>query len=110
VTVMTERHIVRIHFHLPDTSDADVYERLVEQLHGINPRTQALPPADADCDVTGARRYYGRTPYELPQLIQLRLKLANEILKAASAFFASMSGCWRSAGGHGPKPPLVVGP
>ena len=38
------------------------------------------------------------------------LKRANEILKAAASFFASMSGCWRSAGGHGPKPPLAVGP
>ncbi|MFF0087739.1 transposase [Streptomyces canus] len=39
-----------------------------------------------------------------------RLREDVEVLKAASAFFASMSRCWRSAGGHGPKPPLVVGP
>jgi transposase len=38
------------------------------------------------------------------------LKRANEILKAAASFFASVSGCWQSAGGHGPRPPLVVGP
>jgi transposase len=57
----------------------------------------------------------GTTTEESAQLKALKkenaeLKRANEILKAAASFFASMSGCWRSAGGHGPKPPLVVGP
>lgn len=57
----------------------------------------------------------GTTSEESAELKRLKkenaeLKRANDILKAATSFFASMSGCWRSAGGHGPKPPLVVGP
>jgi DNA polymerase IV len=103
VTVMTERHILRIHFHLPDASDADVYERLVEQLHGISPRTQALPPADADCDVTGALRYYGRTPYELAQLIQLRALalygIATTIGSAGNRMLAAMAADATAPGG-----------
>ncbi|MFC8669853.1 hypothetical protein [Streptomyces sp. NPDC057199] len=33
-----------------------------------------------------------------------------DILEQATVFFASLSGYWRSAGGHEPKPPLEVGP
>ncbi|MFF7987779.1 transposase [Streptomyces sp. NPDC007901] len=57
----------------------------------------------------------GLTSSEREELAALRrenrrLREDVEVLKRATAFFASMSGCWRSAGGHGPKPPLVVGP
>ncbi|MBT2392466.1 hypothetical protein J7E87_24325 [Streptomyces sp. ISL-1] len=50
---MTERHILHIHFHINDGSDPELYGRLIEQLQDISPRTQALPPDAADCDVTG---------------------------------------------------------
>nr|WP_236584515.1 hypothetical protein [Streptomyces sp. MBT53] len=44
----------------------------------------------------------GTTTEESAQLNALKenseLKRANEILKAAASFFASMSGCWRSVG------------
>ncbi|MER5907130.1 hypothetical protein ABT150_44945 [Streptomyces mirabilis] len=47
----------------------------------------------------------GVTSEEAAEIKRLRaeaaeLRRANEILKAASAFFASMSGCWRSVGGE----------
>jgi transposase len=39
-----------------------------------------------------------------------RLREDVEVLKRATAFFASMSGCWRSVGVHGPNSPVVAGP
>ncbi|WP_405825953.1 transposase [Streptomyces sp. NBC_01390] len=39
-----------------------------------------------------------------------RLREDVEVLKRASAFFASMSGCWRPVDGHRPKSSLAVGP
>ncbi|WP_406278212.1 hypothetical protein OHT93_36655 [Streptomyces sp. NBC_00191] len=50
---MTERHILHIHFHLTGATGPELYGRLIEQLQGITPRAQALPPDAADCDVTG---------------------------------------------------------
>ncbi|MFI1014450.1 hypothetical protein [Streptomyces sp. NPDC020965] len=70
--VGAERHILRIHYHLGDRYDPELYERLIEQLHGISPRAQALPPVDADCDITGALRYFHRDPYALAQVIRVR--------------------------------------
>ncbi|MQS37804.1 hypothetical protein FFZ77_19885 [Streptomyces katsurahamanus] len=78
---MTERQVLRIHCHLDDQGydqgydqryDPELYERLIELLHDFTPRTQALPPADADCDVTGALRYFRTDPYGLAQLIRMR--------------------------------------
>ncbi|MFD7551461.1 hypothetical protein [Streptomyces sp. NPDC059816] len=51
-------------------------EELFEQLTGlllkVTPQVQAMPPAEADVDVTGALRFFDTGPYRLAQIIQLR--------------------------------------
>ncbi|MGW0556764.1 hypothetical protein ACWDZ6_21610 [Streptomyces sp. NPDC002926] len=72
MSLVTERHILHIHFHFSDGSDPELYGRLIEQLEGISPHTQALPPNEADCDVSGSLRYFDRDARQLAQLVRLR--------------------------------------
>ncbi|MCM2391408.1 DNA polymerase Y family protein [Streptomyces albipurpureus] len=73
-TPVGTRHVLRVHYHLEGSGyDPELYGSLLEQLHGITPRVQAIPPTDADCDITGALRYFSCGPHELAQLIQMRV-------------------------------------
>jgi transposase len=62
-----------------------------------------------------AGRRPGVTSEEAAEIKRLKaehaeMRRTNEILKAASAFLASMSGSWRSAGRRGSMPLVVAGP
>ncbi|MER6914024.1 hypothetical protein ABT354_20315 [Streptomyces sp. NPDC000594] len=61
-----------MHFHGADDAGVERYEELLGVLGGITPRVQALPPTDADCDVTGARQFFGRDAVGLGHLVQMR--------------------------------------
>ncbi len=53
---MTQRAILRIHFH--HGGNEDLYHQLLTVLDGISPRWQPQPPTAADHDVTGALKYF----------------------------------------------------
>lgn len=65
------RFIAHLHLHadLTDTGWQDVLDVLV----GITPLVQVIPPTAVQIDLTGARRYFDRSPYDLVQIVQLRL-------------------------------------
>lgn len=65
-----QRAILRFHFH--HGGNEDLYHQLLTLLDGISPRWQPQPPAAADHDVTGALKYFDRSPRDLAQLIALR--------------------------------------
>jgi DNA polymerase-4 len=66
------RTIAHVHLHLPRSSD-ETYRQLFTVLTGITPVVQALPADAALLDLTGALRYFDRTPADLASLLQLRL-------------------------------------
>ncbi|MFI9272105.1 DNA polymerase thumb domain-containing protein [Kitasatospora sp. NPDC052896] len=51
----------------------ETYRELFTVLEDVSPVVQALPPDSALMDVTGAQRYFRRTPAELADLLQTRL-------------------------------------
>ncbi|MGW4784970.1 DNA polymerase Y family protein [Streptomyces sp. NPDC004230] len=65
-----DRAILRIHFH--HDGNEGLYQQLLSILDGFSPRWQAVPPTAADHDITGALRYFDRSPRDLAQLIALR--------------------------------------
>lgn len=67
-----QRHILHVHFHLPPGDGLGMFERLLDLAEGITPRVQALPPDNADLDVTGALAYFGRDAHGLAQILRLR--------------------------------------
>ncbi|MEU2120109.1 hypothetical protein ABZ567_31745 [Streptomyces sp. NPDC016459] len=69
---MNQRRILHAHFHLPHPTDADLYAQLLALAEDITPRVQALAPDAAHLDITGALRYWQRTPAELAALLRLR--------------------------------------
>ncbi|MEU5399748.1 hypothetical protein ABZ348_10665 [Streptomyces sp. NPDC005963] len=80
------RHVLRVHYHVGDrfhpvggSDDSELYGRLIEQLHGVTPRVQAIPPTAADCDISGALRYFHRGPYELAQMVQMRIRALHDV-------------------------------
>ncbi|MEU0990735.1 hypothetical protein [Streptomyces sp. NPDC005953] len=80
------RYVLRIHYHLGDRfhrvdgwDDSERYLRLIEQLHGVTPRVQAIPPTAVDCDISGALRYFHRGPYELAQMVQMRIRALHDV-------------------------------
>ncbi|MFF8957626.1 hypothetical protein [Streptomyces sp. NPDC014894] len=95
--------------------DAELYERLIELLHGITPRTQALPPDAADCDVTGALRYFHSDPQGVAQLVRMRALalygVDTTIGSAGNRMLAAMAADATAPGGvtHlGPEPEAIA--
>ncbi|MER6911394.1 hypothetical protein ABT354_06965 [Streptomyces sp. NPDC000594] len=92
----------------------DPYERLVGLLQGITPRVQALPPTDADCDITGALRYFGHDPQGVAQLIRMRslalYGVDTTIGSAGNRLLAAMAADATAPGGvtHVPADPEAV--
>ncbi|MFF7476830.1 hypothetical protein [Streptomyces sp. NPDC008092] len=97
---MTQRAILRIHFH--HGGNEDLYHQLLTVLDQISPRWQPQPPTAADHDVTGALKYFDRHPRDLALLIALRAAAlygvqttiggGNSILIAAMAADATPPG------------------
>ncbi|MEU9305074.1 pentapeptide repeat-containing protein [Streptomyces sp. NPDC048269] len=69
---MNERRILHAHFHMPYGAHPDLYEQLLLLAEGITPRVQAIPPDAAHLDISGALRYWDRTPEQLAALLRLR--------------------------------------
>ncbi|MEU9083360.1 hypothetical protein [Streptomyces sp. NPDC048357] len=69
---MNERRILHAHFHLPHDTAPDLYGQLLTLAEGITPRVQAIPPDAAHLDITGALRYWDRTPEQVAALLRLR--------------------------------------
>lgn len=66
----TTRTIAYVHLHRPSE---ETYEQLFAVLADLTPVVQALPPSAALLDLTGALRYFDRTPAALAALLQLRV-------------------------------------
>lgn len=94
------RHIAHLHLHA--VPDEERYADVVELMSGITPHVQAVPPDAVQLDLTSALRYFGVTPYDLVQLVRLRLfalygiecraGLASNRMLAAMAADASWPG------------------
>ncbi|MCX5014936.1 hypothetical protein OG765_28715 [Streptomyces sp. NBC_00555] len=57
---------------MPHGAHPDLYEQLLALAEGITPRVQAIPPDAAHLDISGALRYWGRSPEQLAALLRLR--------------------------------------
>ncbi|MFC5034862.1 MULTISPECIES: hypothetical protein [Streptomyces] len=68
-----QRHILHAHFHGNARDDPELYQHLLELLENISPRVQALEPDGAQMDLTGALRYFDRSPRDIAELIRLRV-------------------------------------
>ncbi|ANW19335.1 hypothetical protein I3J09_14605 [Streptomyces clavuligerus] len=70
------RQVLHVHFHfrppVPEDDGSGAYGRLLDLLREVTPRVQALPPADADCEVTGGPRAFDGDPGALARLIRTR--------------------------------------
>ncbi|MFD9572669.1 hypothetical protein ACFWBI_22840 [Streptomyces sp. NPDC059982] len=69
---MDQRRILHAHFHLPDGAQPGLYEQLLALAEDITPRVQPIPPDAAHLDITGALRYWQRSPDGIAALLQLR--------------------------------------
>ncbi|MGP3769407.1 hypothetical protein ACTWJ8_01125 [Streptomyces sp. SDT5-1] len=68
------RSVLRVRFDLAGQDDShSLFERLLGLIEDITPVHQPNP-ADhsADLDISGARRHFARTPYEVAAILQLR--------------------------------------
>ncbi|MFD6423541.1 ImpB/MucB/SamB family protein [Streptomyces sp. NPDC060198] len=65
------RHIA--HLRLYALPDEERYADIVELMSGITPHVQAVPLDAVQLDLTSALRYFGVPPYDLVQLVRLRL-------------------------------------
>ncbi|NEA56450.1 hypothetical protein G3I60_20445 [Streptomyces sp. SID13666] len=68
-----QRDILHAHFHGNTRDDPELYQHLLELLENISPRVQALEPDGAQMDLTGALRYFDRSPRDIAELIRLRV-------------------------------------
>ncbi|MFE3504619.1 hypothetical protein ACFXPX_32705 [Kitasatospora sp. NPDC059146] len=76
---MNERQILHLRLAQPTF---EVYTELFDVLAQITPVVQALPPNAAVLDITGALRYFGRSPAGLADLVQTRLAATLGLLAA----------------------------
>lgn len=70
---MTPRPRFIAHLHLHGDPGEDRYAQVLEQLGGITPHVQPFPPDAVQLDLTSALRYFGKDPYELVQMVQMRI-------------------------------------
>ncbi|GGP84428.1 DNA polymerase-4 [Streptomyces calvus] len=66
------RYAVVMHVRCPDRLPEETYRQILEELAGLSPVVQALPPTAALVDLTGALRYHGTTPYRLGEVLRIR--------------------------------------
>ena len=66
------RDAVVMHVRCPDRLPEESYRQVLEELAGLSPVVQALPPTAAQVDLTGALRYHGITPHRLGEVRQIR--------------------------------------
>lgn len=65
------RHVAHLHLH--QVRDDEQYAAVLDLVTGFTPHVQAFPPDAVQLDLTSALRYFGRDPYELVQLVNMRL-------------------------------------
>ncbi|GAA3859553.1 hypothetical protein GCM10023084_11420 [Streptomyces lacrimifluminis] len=117
-TTPRQRHIAHLHLHaaLTEARRATV----IELMSDITPHVQAVLPNAVQLDLTSALRYFDRSPYDVVQMVMLRLKglygidcsagLAGNRMMAAMAADASAPGetTWvpaaQAADWLGPRP------
>jgi DNA polymerase IV len=61
------------HLHLHGDPGGERYAQVLEQLGGITPHVQPFPPDAVQLDLTSALRYFDKGPYELVQMVQMRV-------------------------------------
>ncbi|WP_371658895.1 ImpB/MucB/SamB family protein [Streptomyces sp. NBC_00280] len=99
-TTPRQRHIAHLHLHAALTEAG--YATVIELMSGITPHVQAVPPNAVQLDLTSALRYFDKSPYDVVQMVMLRLKglygidcsagLAGNRMLAAMAADASAPG------------------
>ncbi|MEU8892963.1 hypothetical protein [Streptomyces sp. NPDC048442] len=101
-TAVRERHVIRVHFHLPH-EDPDLYEQLLDVLTTVTPLVQRLPPMAADLDVTGSLRLFDCDTTALGRLLQIRIMalhgIATSIGAAPNRMLATMAADTTPPGG-----------
>ncbi|ATZ29387.1 DNA polymerase IV [Streptomyces lavendulae subsp. lavendulae] len=77
---MNERRILHVHFHLPHHTGEALFAQLLMLAEDITPRVQPIPPDAAHLDITGALRYWRRTPEDIAALLRLRTMALHGVL------------------------------
>ncbi|MFI9772230.1 hypothetical protein ACIHJG_36015 [Streptomyces sp. NPDC052415] len=67
-----QRRAVVMHVRCPDRLPEVTYRQVLEELAGLSPVVQALPPTAALVDLTGAVRYHGTTAHRLGEILRVR--------------------------------------
>ncbi|WP_440581078.1 DNA polymerase Y family protein [Streptomyces sp. PT19] len=68
-----QRRTVVMHVRCPDRLPEETYRQVLEELAGLSPVVQALPPTAALVDLTGAIRYHGTTAHGLGEVLRVRM-------------------------------------
>ncbi|MFJ8787383.1 hypothetical protein [Streptomyces sp. NPDC102476] len=63
---------VVMHVRCPDRLPEEVFRQVLEELAGLSPVVQALPPTAALVDLRGALRYYGADARRLGEVLRIR--------------------------------------
>ncbi|WP_331722848.1 hypothetical protein OG848_47420 (plasmid) [Streptomyces canus] len=63
---------VAMHVHCPDRLPEEAYRQVLEELAGLSPVVQALPPTAALVDLRGALPYYGVDARRLGDVLRVR--------------------------------------
>lgn len=61
-----------MHVRCPDRLPEELYRQVLEQLSGLSPVVQALPPAAALVELKGALRYHGTDARRLGEILRVR--------------------------------------
>ncbi|MER6345097.1 DNA polymerase Y family protein [Streptomyces sp. NPDC001595] len=67
-----QRNAVVMHVRCPDRLPEKTFRQVLEELAGLSPVVQALPPTAALVDLTGAIRYHGTTAHRLGEVLRIR--------------------------------------
>ncbi|MFD5598357.1 hypothetical protein ACFWJI_44085, partial [Streptomyces griseorubiginosus] len=63
---------VVMHVRCPDRLPEDVFRQVLEELAGLSPVVQALPPTAALVDLRGALRFHGVDARRLGEILRIR--------------------------------------
>ncbi|MFD9498646.1 ImpB/MucB/SamB family protein [Streptomyces sp. NPDC060035] len=66
------RHIAHLYLHAAPAEGQ--YDDIIELMSGVTPHVQAVPPDAVQLDLTSALRYFDLPPFDVVQLVKLRLK------------------------------------
>ncbi|MGX1274519.1 DNA polymerase Y family protein [Streptomyces phaeoluteigriseus] len=61
-----------MHVRCPDRLPEEIYRRVLEELHGLSPVVQALPPTAALVELKGALRYHDTDARRLGEVLRVR--------------------------------------